>query len=1365
MGEMDELKDAMNSSKLLRVINHLSYFNHSSKKEYKKEGVIKTIKYYLDNEDTEKVLQWLSQEEIMFKFKPKEDTDEQVKVLMSPLHCAILFKERNLVAKISNIMFRRRRNFSFDEIKSILDTKVSVHMAHPNLDSKELQALRDATPFQLAAWYDPASLGLILELSKLAKTLQDVQPGKGIKHATITEKRKKEFKQFKTFLIRESEKLGDLTQQKGRFEREVRLKRPKDPKSGTTKFEYCQSTDDSAGETAKIEMSYFHLALLADKDDDVKKFLGKDKHGFEDLFSPLTIVMNGEKYSYNFQYAIAKNNREECTKKFESFMKELMIPQLNHEAFSWFLLKGSGIGHLLGDEFEITGGKQLPWIEDVDLDWFRQGEIQIKSGSVEVKMKPLHLLILTDCTTEGDLVATVLKEISALTKAEINVFLSAEVTATGNEWPDNKDKQEEFKNLNGAHALYLAARYNEASLKRIKNELNAFRVLDTIKEGNEALFRNFRKDVAKEKMEKIVKKEIPDGDYEFEMPIPRTVKTQRDRQGRDLLTIEKEDSPGHKILLTAFQKAILTDDEQSFTDSLEQCESLKDFEKKSLAQIELGESVYKFNLARYMTYKQQNECKYYILGPHFNLRTFLAMKNNLKHRQFIQSLAKTLRDDRKRTPLMVAARSENIECARLLLENGADVHAKDAEGNTALHFAVEASNVSMCKLLLESKGSKVELMKATNNKSDLPLHLIKSHTMARFLYEELNRDLSDLLTKTGSEGKSGYEVFFQICPESIKWVFDTCLSDNGRPLDTTNLEIFFDCKHIFSGSDGDELKIHKDIIKYDKSEILQSALPMIVLEMSWQFLKWSYIRTQIVPTAFLFLFIAIMTNFCIPLDPVLSDQQPCKCKADFIANYCTPLDPLRVLSDLQPQEGMADIFDQNNATEKIKDKIQPDEDGKEVPLALIILLFFIAIFWVAILCREGYELWNDFRIYWKDGQNWLQAFLILFTIPFPFLVVYGKWNLAIFVGNVTCFLACWDIGLNVALFLPKERAPNIFLVTVGIFNLLWDIMTLIGFPLSFAFIFFGLKQRKVIYFPKVLPMLTGELEFKDTLEELHGWEWHIGIYTFLAFILILNIVVTNLIIGLTIKRMEDLQKKAHVWMAVKKVKALGLTKKCALFFKICLRKDPYLLQQYLKEKTYMSGNHNTIGIKMSNKKVYVCEAGGSEHEVETDFKVSDETIKLAKDTLKKLKGQPAEDKSAEEIKKNTTATKAMQKEIKELRDELKSFKDEEKKKTELEQKKKTELEEKKKTELEQKKKTEEEEKQKTELEQKKKTELEQEQRKFRDDMTLFMLGIQKQMQQLAKNKEIEGKSEGKSEDKSAEDKSAEDKSAEDKSNK
>src|SRR5262249_13056673 len=57
------------------------------------------------------------------------------------------------------------------------------------------------------------------------------------------------------------------------------------------------------------------------------------------------------------------------------------------------------------------------------------------------------------------------------------------------------------------------------------------------------------------------------------------------------------------------------------------------------------------------------------------------------------------------TPRLFAARSNDVEAAKLLVAAGADVNDKEADGNTALIIATHSGNASVATFLLENKAN------------------------------------------------------------------------------------------------------------------------------------------------------------------------------------------------------------------------------------------------------------------------------------------------------------------------------------------------------------------------------------------------------------------------------------------------------------------------------------------------------------------------------------------------------------------------------------------------------------------------------------------------------------------------------------
>ena len=100
------------------------------------------------------------------------------------------------------------------------------------------------------------------------------------------------------------------------------------------------------------------------------------------------------------------------------------------------------------------------------------------------------------------------------------------------------------------------------------------------------------------------------------------------------------------------------------------------------------------------------------------------------------------------TPLLIAAQYGHPDLAAFLVRRGADPHAVDASGDTALHWAAYKGSVEVCGLLLHLLGS-VGQLDSVDAFGQAPLHLasLRGNTeTVRFLLEE---------AETAGEGTGG----------------------------------------------------------------------------------------------------------------------------------------------------------------------------------------------------------------------------------------------------------------------------------------------------------------------------------------------------------------------------------------------------------------------------------------------------------------------------------------------------------------------------------------------------------------------------------------------------------------------------------
>ena len=93
------------------------------------------------------------------------------------------------------------------------------------------------------------------------------------------------------------------------------------------------------------------------------------------------------------------------------------------------------------------------------------------------------------------------------------------------------------------------------------------------------------------------------------------------------------------------------------------------------------------------------------------------------------------------TPLHFAIVSGNLENAKILLRNGANVNSKDANDNTPMHFAVSSNNLRTVRLLDEYGASATSVnvdeicaidIALTEDFKDIKMHFLGQSKYADF---------------------------------------------------------------------------------------------------------------------------------------------------------------------------------------------------------------------------------------------------------------------------------------------------------------------------------------------------------------------------------------------------------------------------------------------------------------------------------------------------------------------------------------------------------------------------------------------------------------------------------------------------------
>ncbi len=113
-------------------------------------------------------------------------------------------------------------------------------------------------------------------------------------------------------------------------------------------------------------------------------------------------------------------------------------------------------------------------------------------------------------------------------------------------------------------------------------------------------------------------------------------------------------------------------------------------------------------------------------------------KGNFRHISYTADGEKKVQKNagtRERTPLMLSISKRQHNLAKILIEKGADINAKDSSGQTALFYAINAGDARIAKLLIE-RGSEINASDA-NGRTPLLLAILKNRPgIAKLLIEK-----------------------------------------------------------------------------------------------------------------------------------------------------------------------------------------------------------------------------------------------------------------------------------------------------------------------------------------------------------------------------------------------------------------------------------------------------------------------------------------------------------------------------------------------------------------------------------------------------------------------------------------------------
>ncbi|XP_076033845.1 transient receptor potential cation channel subfamily A member 1-like isoform X2 [Oratosquilla oratoria] len=439
------------------------------------------------------------------------------------------------------------------------------------------------------------------------------------------------------------------------------------------------------------------------------------------------------------------------------------------------------------------------------------------------------------------------------------------------------------------------------------------------------------------------------------------------------------------------------------------------------------------------------------------------------------------------TPLVLAARSKRPVALALLLRRGADATIVARDGTTVLHAACRFGSAKCLRQLVQLPSVK-SLVKAEDNSDQTPFHLAVKSYSVECCHLLLNH--GDHLARRDHKGETMYSLALRFLPgayDLFERVFDSHLTLSGNDTLAPHFSVTFDFSCLIPPESENDVQssLVGELATSAERDLLKHPLVETFLYIKWRKIKpffycnvWIYLLFLILHTAYI-----VMTFGNKPVSWTEKDVFLVLMKVLHILMFILILVPNIVVFFLNWKKCMRQ---------------------------------WETLCKMLVLCTSSYIVFCDNSHEGKVLRTHIAAISGFFGWV-EFMILLGRFP---------------SLGVYILMF---SRVAKSLLKFILAFSSL-----LVAFALCFFVLMKSLPDFRTfpLSFSKTLIMMIGEIEYGNIVSQVDHEYKTMTIIVLILFLFLVAILMANLLIGLAVNDIPELQRQGKIHRLAKEVSYL-----------------------------------------------------------------------------------------------------------------------------------------------------------------------------------------------------------------------------------